>query len=149
MAKIENNIVENPKSFWSFIKNKKQSSVYPSVMSYGGDSFSSGESICNKFAEYFHSNFQQPSSCHTTSPDHTPSSEVIVDIANIEVLDNEVLELLKRLDLSKSAGPDHTSIIYSFLCKEFKNPISIIVQTVIGDRYSARYLEICIRNANT
>ncbi|CAH2097444.1 unnamed protein product [Euphydryas editha] len=41
IAKIENNIVENPKSFWSFIKNKKHSSVYPSVMSYGGDSLSS------------------------------------------------------------------------------------------------------------
>ncbi|KAK5649182.1 hypothetical protein RI129_000211 [Pyrocoelia pectoralis] len=52
--KIENNIIHNPKNFWKFVGNKKNSSnSLPVTMFLNDVSSSSGDEIVNLFAENF------------------------------------------------------------------------------------------------
>lgn len=58
ISNAENNIAQNPKLFWSFVKAKKvQSSVIPTIKWSGNNTASTGEEISNQFATHFSSTF--------------------------------------------------------------------------------------------
>lgn len=58
----EQEIKSNPKSFWSFVKAKRQSSDIPSTVRYGGDVSVSCNDAANMFASFFESNFEPQTS---------------------------------------------------------------------------------------
>ncbi|CAH2087086.1 unnamed protein product [Euphydryas editha] len=58
ITKTEQNITNNPKIFWSFVKARKsKSSHIPSTMYLGDNVATSGEEISKQFAAHFSSNF--------------------------------------------------------------------------------------------
>lgn len=111
---IELSIRENPRAFWSYIRSNKQHNSYPSAMNYKGVTLSSGDGICDAFAEFFNSNFLHSDlASNNIRPNdlnelHMPSSvsSASPDISSIEIVEHQVYTLLKNLDGSKSAGPD-------------------------------------------
>lgn len=129
ISNIESCIKENPRAFWSFIKSKNQSNSYPSVLHYGNRSSDQGDEICNFFGEYFHSNFLESSQQDIIQDDFSCSLDVepATDINTIEVIDENVYNLIKSLDLNKSAGPDSIPAIFIVKCaKSLTLPLSLI-----------------------
>lgn len=120
IAKIESNICQNPKAFWSYVKSKRSSSSYPSTLQFGLVSSSNGEDICNMFGNYFHSNFLGESD-HGGLMAHSDQnvdaqSQSNSHLCNIEICEKEVLKLLANVDLNKSAGPDSIPPLFIKKC---------------------------------
>lgn len=131
ITKIEQGFLKNPKAFWSYIKAKKCSNAYPSILKFGNRSSGEGEDVCNMFGEYFHSNFLQ--GCHIIDLNalaqerEVEMSSGASDLCTIEILEEEVLKLLKGVDLNKSPGPDHIPPIFIYKCAEsLVTPITIL-----------------------
>jgi hypothetical protein len=49
ISKVQENLVRDPKNFWSFVNNRKGWNRIPSRMSNGGPSLSSYSEIVNSF----------------------------------------------------------------------------------------------------
>uniref|UniRef100_A0A2H1VAL0 SFRICE_006870 n=1 Tax=Spodoptera frugiperda TaxID=7108 RepID=A0A2H1VAL0_SPOFR len=90
MEKVESTIIKNPKSFWSYIKSKKNTNSFPNVMRYGDETASTGEGISNLFATFFRSTYQEPDPLTLL-----PSDCCVVDsstcISTVEISYPEVL----------------------------------------------------------
>lgn len=52
---IENNFVNDPYKFWSYVKNKKKSDGFPSHMKFGDKKGSQRDELTNMFADFFQS----------------------------------------------------------------------------------------------
>ncbi|KAL0860444.1 hypothetical protein ABMA27_009833 [Loxostege sticticalis] len=102
---IEKNIQRNPKSFWSYIKSKREgSSTYPSSMSDGHVICTNAEDICNLFARHFSSVYVQDTS--TTLPFLEDGNNA--DCYSMICVDREdLLKKLEGLDVTKGAGSDN------------------------------------------
>ena len=127
---IENEIVSNPKAFWTFSKDIRQTSSLPSNMTYLDESCLDGSGICNLFSKYFSSTFLQQDSgpiSVTQTYAFNQFDNSLGDIASIEVNVKQVCQLLKSLDLSKSAGPDDLPAVFLSNCAdELCVPVSIL-----------------------
>lgn len=117
ISKIEASIISNPKLFFSYVKGKSKSNSLPAVMRYSDQLVDSGEGISNLFAQYFHSTFRESGS-NDMPYSETYSSSNSSNISSIEINKDEVLKLLKTLDLSKSAGPDLIPALFIVNCAE-------------------------------
>jgi hypothetical protein len=123
---VEDSLKDNPKMFWSFIKSKSSSNDLPSSMKYGDNVLNTGQSICDTFSAYFHSNFLANSSS-LTIPCSLSSVPSVTDINNIVIDIEEVIKVLSTLDPSKSAGPDFLPALFLKNCaKTVATPISIL-----------------------
>ncbi|KAF9798354.1 hypothetical protein SFRURICE_017514 [Spodoptera frugiperda] len=90
MAKIESAIINNPRSFWSYVKSKRTVNVFPNVMHYRDTIAETGDKISNLFSNWFHSTFQSPDSINSL-----PSREnnnTVTNISSIEICKDEVLK---------------------------------------------------------
>ncbi|CAG9128671.1 unnamed protein product [Plutella xylostella] len=135
MSRIENSLHTNPKAFWSFIKNKRKGSSFPSTMNYLGNSSSSGDEISNLFSSYFHSTFLQPEPDQNadggTVDDATPN---IADVSSIEITEDVVHKLLSSIDPNKSAGPDDLPAIFLIKCsKSLSVPIATLFRRSLAE----------------
>lgn len=129
---IEEAIRKNPKHFWSHIKSKSKSTQYPSALSHGDQFYNTGESICNAFSTFFHSSFltyhlDRGVSSSFNSSFSGPAEHAVSDISSISVSESKVLRLLKKLDPSKSAGPDNLSAPFIINTAEaLAKPVSLL-----------------------
>jgi hypothetical protein len=57
ILKVQENLVGDPKKFWSFVNNRKGRSRIPSRMSNGGHSLNSFSEIVNSFATHFKNSY--------------------------------------------------------------------------------------------
>lgn len=139
--KTENSIKKNPKAFWSYVQANKQHNSYPSSMTYNDRGLSSGEDICNAFAEYFNSVYLP-----VTSPSNSPATDSfisnsivpspIADISSIEIVEAEVLKILKSLDGRKSAGPDGLHpVLISNCTSSLTFPVCVIFKRSINEGF--------------
>ncbi|KAF9799265.1 hypothetical protein SFRURICE_013561 [Spodoptera frugiperda] len=90
MAKIESAIINNSRSFWSYVKSKRTVNVFPNVMHYRDTIAETGDEISNLFSNWFHSTFQSPDSINSL-----PSREnnnTVTNISSIEICKDEVLK---------------------------------------------------------
>lgn len=108
--KTESSIRENPKAFWSYINANKKHNSYPSSMSFKNNTLTSGEDICDAFANFFNSNFLKSDPAPTSDADLTNingSCDVSpASIYSTKIDHYDVLKALKTIDCNKSAGPD-------------------------------------------
>lgn len=110
---IEDSLKQNPKVFWSLVKGKRQGkSSYPATISDGYDTATKGEDICEYFATYFASVYDNS---HANRPDsvldsHSDSFGLMQ--TNIKL----VLQKLKNLDTSKGSGPDGIPSVFIKNC---------------------------------
>lgn len=122
---VEDSIKDNPKRFWSYIKNRNKSTQIPNVLRYNGQDVNNGETICNAFSNFFMSSF-----LHGGSGSHRVSREAsncTSYISSITVDEKIIHEILKRLDPGKSAGPDNLPSRFLINCSELiSKPIALL-----------------------
>lgn len=123
---VESSIRIDPGYFWKFIKSRSNTSSMPSSLTYGNKVAADGNDICNLFSDYFYSTFL-PSSRTLSSSDLDSYDETAVNISNIVIERNELIKLLKSLDINKSAGPDRVPPILLVNCADtISLPISLL-----------------------
>lgn len=133
ISRVENAVVDNPKYFWSYTKSlSKGSQSLPAVMKYDSTQADTGESVCNLFADYFKTTFLCSSSSGV-QPMIEPTA-TSTSICDIEINSNEVLKLLKSVDLNKGAGPDFIPPILISNCAEsLVNPLCVIFRRSLAE----------------
>lgn len=123
---IEYNLGKNPKYFWTHLKNIKNSSnSYPTQMVYADKMANDGITVCNLFADYFASNFNDHDQSYPTKnfTQHIPYNP----ICTVNISTEEVIQKLKRLDIKKGAGPDNLPPILIHKCAiSLSKPITSI-----------------------
>lgn len=125
--RLEQTLTSNPKLLWSFIKRKRNGkSTYPAEIKLGADTASGGREICNLFASHFASVYSQ-------NTHRAALSDLSVNGANngflgsISFTRDQVLRVLKRLDLNKGAGDDGIPSIFVVRCADvLAYPLSLI-----------------------
>ncbi|KAG7295979.1 hypothetical protein JYU34_021071 [Plutella xylostella] len=132
IEKIEESINVNPKSFWTYIKNNKSASTFPSTMTYKDTSSDSGQVISELFASFFYSTFNETSTSnvHNQFADFQPCCH----ISQVEILTSDVEKQLRSLDLNKSAGPDTLPAMFIVPCAaELSIPVSLIFKKILSE----------------
>lgn len=113
----EKEIKSNPKSFWTFIKSKKQSSDIPFTVKYGQNvSQSCGEAV-NMFANFFKSNFN---SFNDNDPEFS-SLLPMFDIGYLRVSEEEVFSGIMQIRNSFKSDADG---LCAYLLKKCATSIS-------------------------
>lgn len=126
ISKAEDNIFKTPTYFWSFMKSKFPVNSIPDHISYLGNTSGDGQTISNFFNEYFNSVFV-PVSDNTSFCSLSTSSNNLIDLSSVEITEDQVFNILKKLDISKGSGTDLIHPIFIKTCaKELATPLAII-----------------------
>lgn len=120
---MEVEILNNNKTFWNYVSSKKKTQTsIPGIVHYGDRVASTGQDICNSFADFFKSVYVPTtvSSCPVSFYPDRP----------IKINNNIILDLINRLELKKGAGPDRIPPIFIKSCKEnLVYPLRIIYES--------------------
>lgn len=121
VADIEGKLSSNTKSFFSYTKSLKASNSLPNVVHHNGSSSSDRQSVCNMFASYFASVYQQP--------DHERINirQVTADFKLSPISPEEVKVILEKLDQYKVSSPDNLpAIFFKKLARVISLPLSML-----------------------
>lgn len=123
---IENDIKRNPKRFWSHVKNlRRNCSSYPDTMTLANVSTSDTKHIADLFATHFSSVYEVDNNKHTYSKTSMPNDKQINN--SIKFSPDVIMKSLKKLDITKSAGPDNIHPILLVNCANALSlPLSIL-----------------------
>lgn len=103
ITKIENLIPENLKYFWSFIRNLKNDSNLPAQMKYNGINLDNPGDISESFASHFRASYSDHNNVDLSTIQPVSFATLLCS-HRFEV--EEIIDKMKQLDASKSAGPD-------------------------------------------
>jgi hypothetical protein len=112
ISKVQENLVGDPKKFWSFVNNRKGRSRIPSRMSNGGHSLNSFSEIVNSFGTHFKNSY-----------DTADAPANLIDVLGnatfhlYTVSDADILEFIGLLKSGLCSGDDG---IPAFLIKDCK-----------------------------
>lgn len=135
IAQVEGSILDNPKYFWSHMKNLSSTKSIPSNMTFNNITTNSGDEICNLFAAYFQSMFLTPDK-NSHYPQSYGEGSSVCDIFSIDITVEDVRRELRGLDITKSAGPDEIPPSFLVRCSEqLANPLSILFSKSISEGY--------------
>ncbi|KAL4100609.1 hypothetical protein QTP88_020651 [Uroleucon formosanum] len=117
LSKINTSLQKDPRQFWSFINNRRNTSGIPNVMHYG-DIITSDVDIANLFALLFNSVYKSP-----LPPIHWNSENIGIKLftflpSRLTIDPDEVEENLSSLRTTKSRGHDGISaqLLYLLFC---------------------------------
>lgn len=97
-----------------------------SYLKHGDNTFSTGDTICEAFSDYFHSTFLASSTNYTTSVVDA-FFEAITSLSSIHVEESQVHRLLRQLEPAKIARPNKLPAIFLMKCPEtIAVPITIL-----------------------
>ncbi|XP_055643865.1 uncharacterized protein LOC129780031 [Toxorhynchites rutilus septentrionalis] len=132
--RIESNLKQNPKSFWSYVKSRKSGSHIPENVSYGDLTATTPEEAANLFANFFRSvHSDDPPAFSATEFDNI--SPLNVSLPPLTITPNDVLSALKKLDISKGAGTDRLPPTFLKECAEsLMTPLSFIFNRSLIER---------------
>ncbi|XP_033119116.1 uncharacterized protein LOC117118595 [Anneissia japonica] len=115
------NVRNNPKRFWTWMKTKTKSSSYPSVMSYGDRVAETAKEKAIIFNSFFHSVFQKD--VFPITEQHLALPEASLGVLALPVIQPEsVYKLLTSLKIHKAIGCDELSNHVLMVCAR---PLSI------------------------
>lgn len=124
LADIQSNFINDPKSFWKYVNNKKCKSRIPGKMYCGDIICDSPNSIVNGFAQFFSSVFTKNNIQTNINGHKYDISNTCLNISTIN--ESDVAKSIKKLKNKFTSGPDK---IPSFLvrdCVVLATPLSII-----------------------
>ncbi|CAG9137015.1 unnamed protein product [Plutella xylostella] len=134
ITKVEDSIKSNPKMFWSFFKNKCKSNTLPSLMTLGTITASSGKQICDLFAEFFNSTFLDPVTDQSVNDKPSFNLPLDANLSCIEINEELVKVHLRKLDVSKSAGPDFIPPLMLRNCTDtIAQPLSLLFKRSVSE----------------
>lgn len=125
--KITLKVVDDPKYFWSVIKETKNGKGYPSVMKFKDNRSNKRVDIAKFFSDNLKSVFNDPISFLDSNFSHIVTSEEVV--SEIVLTKKSVEEIIDSL--GKNKGPGHDLIPASFL-KHTKSTISDILLSIFN-----------------
>ncbi|XP_062538115.1 uncharacterized protein LOC134206415 [Armigeres subalbatus] len=126
VARLEETAKHNPSSFWSFIRNRRPSNAIPTDLTLKNRSSDTPENSANLFADYF-----KGVHC-SSSPNFAPESlgnilAFDLNLPPLVVSQNDVLAILKKLDISKGPGRDRLSPMFIIECAvSLQAPLAVI-----------------------
>lgn len=133
IRRMEQTAKQDPSSFWSFIRSRKQSNRIPAEMTFKDSSANSPHELANLFADFFEEVHS------TTSPTFSPDSVRNCPIYNLNcpplvVSQNDVLLALEKLDVSKGPGTDNIPPLFLRECADsLLTPLTIIFNKSLSE----------------
>lgn len=125
---IEDKITTNTKAFFSYTKSLRKTNSIPNRVQLCDEFADDCDSVCDLFAKYFASVFQQDSYCDFVMNQFAP------DIHISAVSANEVKAILDRLDQFKVSSPDNIpAIFFRKLSSTICVPLSILYNKSIRE----------------
>ncbi len=103
--KMKKSVFENPKRFWSYVKSSTRSSQSPNILRNGLSYTPDSREKANLLNAFFHSVFN-PSDIKPPASNPTPSVTANNQLSDIELIEEEVSAVLRKLDPNKASGPD-------------------------------------------
>lgn len=110
---------KSPQHFWRYLNSTKSNdSTIPNEMFLGDNHAVGGQQVCELFANYFQSVYDQvePSS---SLPSGLESACTGVPFSSCVLQESEVLDALEALDVSKGPGPDTVPPIFLKNCAKY------------------------------
>lgn len=108
--RVECSIRDNPKKFWSFVKETRggSSTIPNEMMNEANDVACTGEDICNLFASKFASVFNnnKPRTSVTPPRSSHPQNFPQDALGTIHVSEQKIFKAITKINPSKGAGPD-------------------------------------------
>lgn len=128
LHETENDLKENPKKFWTYIKNLRGGSSYPKMLSRNNVNYTDGKDICEAFGDFFHDVFGEPSDYNQAGVGDTEVEDGCVDIiTDLEFTPSTVEKSLSSLGTDKGPGCDGIPPLFWKGCaKSLAHPISFI-----------------------
>ena len=116
---IANQIKENPKKFWRFVKAKtRMRAPLPDLLKEDGSTLTTSDTAkANVLASFFSSVFTNEQDMNLEPPHYCQAS-----IGELLIVQQEVMHELGKLDTSKSTGPDD---IHPRVLREAKEAIAV------------------------
>ena len=115
---LSDSVKSRPKAFWTFVKAKTGNKTVPETIKADDTDFSGDENIAQAFNKYFNSVFNEYDKS-LLNPAFSP--DAIRDLSYIELTEQDILRVLRDLNVNKANGPDGVS---PFILKECKHELS-------------------------
>ena len=131
------------KSFWKYIKSRKQDSVSIGTLNDNGNIAESAKEKAEMFNGQFCSVFTKEDM--ENMPDKGQSPHRVMSTINIHVSLNGVIGCVKRLNPRKACGPDKMPIL---VLKETSNEIAPIFQYIFQKSLNTGEIQSDWKNAN-
>lgn len=125
---VQNNVIKNPKYFWSYIKAKSHNKSHiPQCMKLKNKEASDGQSIANLFCEHFASIYKKPQKFDEYNYNFFNEPFDARHLSHLYILEPEIEKRLKCLNASKGCGSDGIPPIFLMRCAEaLSKPLNII-----------------------
>lgn len=114
----ERMLTSDPAKFWSYIKSRKKTSGYPSMMYRGNVKARSPGEICDLFADNFESVYVNDDVYFSDFSRNFDHIDKRVDIGAMSLTIDDVMTHLRNIDTSKGDGPDNISPILLKNCAD-------------------------------
>lgn len=129
ISDIEDKLAKNPKCFFSYTKSLKSSNSVPNVIQYQNVTAKDNQSICDVFAKYFQSVYQEPDS-DTIPVQPSPSKFKIPQFPP-----SKIKPVLDKLDHYKVSSPDSIpAIFYKSTSASISLPLSLLYNKSIAEK---------------
>ena len=119
-------ILSNISHIWSFINNLKKNSGLLSNMKHNHKELTNLEEIANAFALHFQSSYSDHANIDLN---RIGSVDFAATLSGHNFMEEEILEKLQKLDISKGAGPDGIPPILIKNCADsLLTPLLVVFQ---------------------
>lgn len=134
LQKVQNDLRQNPKYFWRYIKNLKSDNDIPKTMLFNDKSSMGGPEVANLFKDCFCSVYSNVNLNINSCINYSKSLADICNQPSIQILISDVFEAISSLDCNPCPGPDGLpnillrSCTYSLsipICKIFNRSLTI------------------------
>ena len=143
LVNTEEMLISDPSKFWSYVKSRKKTSGYPSMMSRGTRKSCNPVETCELFADFFQSVYVTDTGVVSENLKKSYPLEKRTDIGSISLSIDNVVSHLLNIDISKGAGPDNISPIILKNCAEsLSSPLlSIFNFSLSTEKFPTRWKE--------
>lgn len=134
LQNVQNNIIKNPKYFWSYIKNKRDAkSIIPRHMRLNNSTATDGLSIADLFAENFASVYS-PISNIVPNPTYIHNTCNSNNLHHVTLSKTSIQRKLKNLDIAKGSGSDGIPPLFIRECAELlSEPLCMIFNRSLSE----------------
>jgi len=122
VRKIENRFKRDPRTFFSFARQKRDSNRLPSMMLLNGRSYTGNVEISQAFADYFSSTYvsNSPPVTNAVTSNHIPDA---ADIPLPVLSEADIASAINELKLSFATGPDAIPSAIFKRCRDALTPV--------------------------
>lgn len=119
LSKIEDEIKNNPKRFWTYIKDKRNGvTVIPNNMKLGNECANNSQDIANLFLKHFSGVYNKPSNNSSQIQHNFSDNSFVNNLSKIYITHESITQKLKVLNIHKGAGTDGIPPLFFRKCAD-------------------------------